>query len=87
MDCQVVHGVPSNLLGPVDPSCRALSGRLKFTVRHHTFNKYFLFFFFRAGLVFKSRACTWGQILAVDFSNVPNSVGSVLRTCPTECIH
>ena len=26
-------------LGPVDPSFRALSGRLKFTVRHHKFNK------------------------------------------------
>ena len=26
-------------LGPVDPSCRALSGRLKFTVRRHKFNK------------------------------------------------
>ena len=25
-------------LGPVDPSFRALSGRLKFTVRHHKFN-------------------------------------------------
>ena len=27
------------LLGPVDPSFRALSGRLKFTVRRHKFNK------------------------------------------------
>ena len=26
------------LLGPVDPSFRALSGRLKFTVRRHKFN-------------------------------------------------
>jgi len=26
-------------LGPVDPSFRALSGRLKFTVRRHKFNK------------------------------------------------
>ena len=26
-------------LGPVDPSFRALSGRLKFTVRRHTFDK------------------------------------------------
>ena len=30
------------LLGPVDPSFRALSGRLKFTVRRHKFNKDFL---------------------------------------------
>ena len=29
----------SSLLGPVDPSFRALSGRLKFTVRRHKFNK------------------------------------------------
>ena len=27
------------LLGPVDPSFRALSGRLKFTVRRYQFNK------------------------------------------------
>ena len=31
--------VSSSLLGPVDPSFRALSGRLKFTVRRHKFNK------------------------------------------------
>ena len=29
----------SSLLGPVEPLFRALSGRLKCTVRHHTFNK------------------------------------------------
>ena len=29
----------SSLLGPVDPSLRALSGRRKFTFRRHTFNK------------------------------------------------
>ena len=31
-----------SLLGPVDPSFRALSGRLKFTARRHKFNKDFL---------------------------------------------
>ena len=31
--------VSSRLSGPVVPSFRALSGRLKFTVRRHTFNK------------------------------------------------
>ena len=31
--------VSSSLLGPVDPSFQALSGRLKFTVRRHKFNK------------------------------------------------
>ena len=31
--------VSSSLLGPVDPSFRALSGRLKFTARRHKFNK------------------------------------------------
>ena len=31
--------VSSSLLGPVDPSFRALSGRLEFTVRRHKFNK------------------------------------------------
>ena len=30
---------PPSLVGPVDPSCAALSGRLKFTVRRHKFNK------------------------------------------------
>jgi len=35
----VVHRVSSSLLGPVVPSVRALSGRLKFTVRRHQFNK------------------------------------------------
>jgi len=29
----------SSSLGPVDPSLRALSGRLKFTVRRHKFNR------------------------------------------------
>ena len=33
----------SSLLGPVDPSCQALSGRLKFTFRRHKFNKDSLF--------------------------------------------
>ena len=36
---EVVHRVSSSLLGPVDPSFRALSGRLKFTVRRHKFNQ------------------------------------------------
>ena len=31
--------VSSSLLGPVDPSFRAPSGRLKFTVRRHKFNQ------------------------------------------------
>ena len=35
----MVHRVSSSLLGPVVPSFRALSGRLKFTVRRHKFNK------------------------------------------------
>ena len=30
-------------LGPADPSIRALSGRLKFTVRRHYFNEDYLF--------------------------------------------
>ena len=34
-----VHRVLSSRLGPVDPSSRALSGRLKFTVRRQKFNK------------------------------------------------
>ena len=33
------HMVSSRLLGPVDPSFRAISGRLKFTVRRHKANK------------------------------------------------
>ena len=33
------HGVSSSLLGPVHPSFRALSGRLKLTVRRHKFNE------------------------------------------------
>ena len=36
---QVLHRVSSSLLGPVDPSFRALSGRPKVTVRRHKFNK------------------------------------------------
>ena len=31
--------VSSSLLGPVDPSFRALSGRIKLTVRRHEFDK------------------------------------------------
>ena len=31
-------GLRGDGLGPVDPSFRALSGRLKFTVRRHKFN-------------------------------------------------
>ena len=33
-----VHRVSSSCLGLVDPSFRALSGRLKFRVRRHKFN-------------------------------------------------
>jgi len=36
---QVLHRVSSSLLGPVHPSFRALSGRLKFMVRRHKLNK------------------------------------------------
>ena len=39
----LLHRVSSRLLGPVDPSLRALSGRLKFTVRRHKFNNDSLF--------------------------------------------
>ena len=39
MECVVVHRESSSLLGPLDPSFRALSGRLKFAVRRHKFNK------------------------------------------------
>ena len=35
--------VSSNLLGPVDPSFRDISGRYKLTVRRHKFSKYFSF--------------------------------------------
>ena len=35
--------VSSSFLDPADPSLRALSGRLKFTVRRHNFNKDSLF--------------------------------------------
>jgi len=35
--------ISSSLLGPVDPSFRALSGRLKFTARRHKFNEDSLF--------------------------------------------
>ena len=44
-DRAAAHAAPENpsclvsLLGPVDPSFRALSGRLKFTVRGHKLNK------------------------------------------------
>ena len=34
-----IHRVSSSLLGPVDPSFRALAGRLEFMVRRHKFNK------------------------------------------------
>ena len=33
----LLHRISSSLLGPVDPSFRALAGRLKFTVRRHKF--------------------------------------------------
>ena len=35
----VVHRVSASLLSPVDPSFRALSGRIKFTVRRYKFDK------------------------------------------------
>ena len=39
--CQHLRGLGalSSLIGPVDPSFQALSGRLKFTVRRHKFHK------------------------------------------------
>ena len=36
--------VSPSLLGPADPLFRALSGSLKFTVRHHKFNKDYLMY-------------------------------------------
>jgi hypothetical protein len=36
---KVVHRVSSSLLGPEDPSFRALSGRIQFTVRRHKLNE------------------------------------------------
>ena len=36
---ETVRSTSSSLLGPVDPSFGALSGRLKFTVRRHECNK------------------------------------------------
>ena len=39
-ECSYNIGIDKyDLLGPVDPSFRALSGRLKLTVRRHKFNK------------------------------------------------
>ena len=43
-----VHRVSSSLSGPVDPSFRALSGRLNFTVRRRKFNKDSFFSFLKA---------------------------------------
>ena len=43
-----------SLLGPVDPSFRALSGRLKFTVRRHKFNTDSLFWLDRTWQVCSS---------------------------------
>ena len=40
----VLHRVSSSLLGPVDPSFRALFERLKLSVRLHKFNDIFLSF-------------------------------------------
>ena len=36
---QILHRLSSSLLGPVDPSFRALSGRLQIAVRRHKFNQ------------------------------------------------
>jgi len=49
-------------LSPAHPSFRALSGRLKFTVRRHKFNKFFsLFGRWRLGYIQRSpRVCTTG---------------------------
>jgi hypothetical protein len=38
----VVHRVSSSISSPVNPSFRAISGRLKFTVRRQKFNEYTL---------------------------------------------
>ena len=57
---QVVHRVSSSLLGPVVPSFRALSGRLKFTVRRHKFNKYSLSYLRYPRDLPYLRVGTWG---------------------------
>ena len=36
---KLLYRVSSDLLGPINPSFRAISGRLKFTVRRHKFNQ------------------------------------------------
>jgi len=43
LHAHILHLRPSSLLGPVVPSFRALSGRLKFTVCRHMVNKDSLF--------------------------------------------
>ena len=48
----VLHRVSSSHLVSVDPSSRALSGRLKFTVRRHKFNKYSFSYMCRVGRTF-----------------------------------
>ena len=37
---EIVHRVSSRLLGPVHPSIRALSGRLKYTVRRYKIDEH-----------------------------------------------
>ena len=67
---EVVFGVVyrQSRLGPVDPSFRALFGRLKFTVRRHKFNK---------------DALRWGgseRITEEDWGLHVVEVGSICRT-------
>ena len=65
----ILLGVSSSLLGPVDPSFRALSGSLKFTVRRHKFNKDSSLFVpvpLEGGSRYISSSSPWRMLLDVD---------------------
>ena len=75
-------GASSLLLGPVDPSFRALSGRPKFTVRRHKLNKDY-----RACAVLSSMAAAAPRPvarLAVNLIRMPNKIYYALTNPPPD---
>ena len=69
--------VSSSVLGPVDPSFRALSGRLQCTVRRHTFNK--------DSLLWRAEMVRWCVGEQHDRMGGQHPRESVLRCPDTSC--
>ena len=69
-----LYRVSSSILGPVDPSFRVLSGRLKFTVRRQNFNEDSLLLFVNKYCCFLQAQCGNGLVEAGEVCDDGNAL-------------